>query len=339
MRYVSAILKHHSNLGMDRTEKALSDAISAISLDGLATREFPAVALQWQVSPFSGNESSLVPILMKYGPGESGRNSDLPIHRQLAIKDMANSIAMPLKQALSLRRQLIENLVFTNRSRNFYNLNIGSQEDQLEHSKRFEDIASAFLKKQGCRHLTDEDQRKLEATPRMSLDGPALEERLNTWVPEEKEKTGPAKRYTGLCCGCEGPSPFSLRFRPTLERLPFCQMCKARPIQVSKSTKFFPGYYPDILFLHDVHINGRIIRWIECKAYYASALLQTDRVYRKLPVNKIQTQLDRFTKLYGPGAILFSGGFHSNINISDVLILDATPLDMSEMEALSNAIL
>lgn len=322
---------------MDPTEKLIEDAdlaVGAISLGDVSASTSSTIALHWQVSPFSGNESRMIPLLMKDGNGESGRSSELPTARQEAIKRMADSVGMSIGQAYSLRRQLMKNLVFTFRVRNFDNLDMGSQEGQLEFAKLFEDATSSFLNKHGCLHLTDTQQLELTANPRL-LNERELIERINTWVPHtiEMSKKGPVQHYIGQCCGCQDTSLRVARFLPSLERLKFCPSCRERPIQVSKSTDLIPGFNPDILFLQPVLINGRTVHWIECKAYYGSAMLSSEKKYRKLPVNKVQAQLDRYTKAYGPGAVLFLGGFHSKIKITGSLILDATPLDLTAIDA------
>ncbi len=169
-----------------------------------------------------------------------------------------------------------------------------------------------------------------------SLSGSALSERIDSWIPDgiQVKGTRSVHMYKGQCCSCSAGPYFSVHYKPSLEKWPMCEKCRALPIQVSESTSMIPGYHPDVLVLHDLEINGQLVRWIDCKAYYGSGLLTNNkRKYRMLPVNKIQAQVDRYTDKYGPGAILFLRGFHSQMKLSGALLLDASPLDLSAIDA------
>lgn len=92
---------------------------------------------------------------------------------------------------------------------------------------------------------------------------------------------------------------------------------------------------PDILFLQPVSINGQTVNWIDAKLYYASAMYAMNK---KIPNGKIRDQAQRFNRHYGKGAFVFGQGFCADLAsiVPDALLLDATPLDMSAVNAFQN---
>jgi hypothetical protein len=77
---------------------------------------------------------------------------------------------------------------------------------------------------------------------------------------------------------------------------------------------------PDLLFRVPIIINHYIINWIEIKDY---AGLPFDWIHKSLA-----SQLTKYTDNYGDGAIIFTGGFDSNlrklINNRQVLFLNGS---------------
>ena len=77
---------------------------------------------------------------------------------------------------------------------------------------------------------------------------------------------------------------------------------------------------PDCLLLDDVYINGRNVRWIECKSYYASGLRENFWFTKKLlkQARKYQREFD------GTGAIIMKSGFSERLETacSSTLFLD-----------------
>lgn len=81
---------------------------------------------------------------------------------------------------------------------------------------------------------------------------------------------------------------------------------------------------PDCLLLDDVRINGRKVRWIEFKSYYASGLRQNWWFTKKL-----LTQSKKYEKEFrGEGAIIMKSGFSEILEkpSSSTLFLDSGPL-------------
>ena len=79
---------------------------------------------------------------------------------------------------------------------------------------------------------------------------------------------------------------------------------------------------PDCLLLDDVSINGRKVRWIEFKSYYASGLRENSWF-----TNKLLSQSKKYEKEFrGEGAIIMKGGFSETLVSSSTLFLDSGPL-------------
>ena len=75
---------------------------------------------------------------------------------------------------------------------------------------------------------------------------------------------------------------------------------------------------------------------MDAKQYYASAMLSG---YRNIPNGKLNDAACRYnSKFGGRGAFVFARGFCSDLQ-GDVnaLLLDATPLDMTSIEAYQDA--
>jgi hypothetical protein len=93
-------------------------------------------------------------------------------------------------------------------------------------------------------------------------------------------------------------------------------------------------FTPDFLFPGGVRINGSLVHWLDCKTYYGSSLLAQTK---SVPVGKLKDQAARYFESFGPGAFVFLNGFSSDLltrggmDAGQVLLLDATPLDVSEL--------
>ncbi len=79
---------------------------------------------------------------------------------------------------------------------------------------------------------------------------------------------------------------------------------------------------PDCLLLDDVTINGKKIRWIEFKSYYASGLNENWWLTKKL-LQQSKKYEDEFR---GEGAIIMKRGFSETLTSSSTLFLDSGPL-------------
>ena len=68
---------------------------------------------------------------------------------------------------------------------------------------------------------------------------------------------------------------------------------------------------PDFLILTDLKINDKKIKWIDAKNFYGSNI--------KFDIKKIKKQVKKYIDKYGPGCIIYSLGYNSNIHkIDDV---------------------
>ena len=68
---------------------------------------------------------------------------------------------------------------------------------------------------------------------------------------------------------------------------------------------------PDFLILTDITINGEVIKWIDAKNFYGSNI--------KFDIKKIKKQVKKYIDKYGPGCIIYSLGYNSDIHkIDDV---------------------
>lgn len=97
------------------------------------------------------------------------------------------------------------------------------------------------------------------------------------------------------------------------------------------------GPTPDVLFLRPVHINGRLVKWIDAKLYYASAMFAHNK---RIPNGKLRDQAQRYNQHFGGnGAFVFGQGFCIDLQriVTNALLLDATPLDMSAVKAFQDA--
>ena len=93
------------------------------------------------------------------------------------------------------------------------------------------------------------------------------------------------------------------------------------------------GPTPDVLLLRPIKINGEMVKWIDAKMYYASALLANKS---NIPNGKLQQMALRYNDFFGceKGAFVFGRSFCADIRriVNGALLLDSTPLDMTEIE-------
>lgn len=80
---------------------------------------------------------------------------------------------------------------------------------------------------------------------------------------------------------------------------------------------------PDLLFLDNVTINGEPVAWIDAKHFYGADV----EFQRK----KMKKQMQRYIDEWGSGAIVFRHGFSDNLYLPGVLMLDASPLDLTRL--------
>jgi hypothetical protein len=97
---------------------------------------------------------------------------------------------------------------------------------------------------------------------------------------------------------------------------------------------------PDILFIHPTKINGREVRWLDSKLFYGNVLL----LHKKsTAMCKVLKTAERYVRLMGPGALVFGQSFNGDLPAAfadlceQVVLLDATPVDTSELDASQKA--
>jgi hypothetical protein len=103
-------------------------------------------------------------------------------------------------------------------------------------------------------------------------------------------------------------------------------------------------FTPDFLIPPHIHlaINGHVVKWLDCKVGYGAAMFNNITTSQKkwVPVAKLSDIAKNYTMAYGPGTFVMSQGY--NIELQNMLstnfgtfLLDSTPLDMSDMDALA----
>jgi hypothetical protein len=72
-----------------------------------------------------------------------------------------------------------------------------------------------------------------------------------------------------------------------------------------------------------VEINGVPVAWIDAKHFYGANL----SFQRK----KTQKQVNRYAEEWGHGAIIFRHGFCDGLKLKGAILLDASPIDLTEL--------
>jgi len=92
------------------------------------------------------------------------------------------------------------------------------------------------------------------------------------------------------------------------------------------------GPTPDFLFPTPATINDKKVYWLDCKVFYGTSLLAGNK---KLPVGRLPDIARKYSVLFGPGGFVFGQSFNTHLQTllgHSVTLLDASPLDLSEME-------
>ena len=111
---------------------------------------------------------------------------------------------------------------------------------------------------------------------------------------------------------CDHFESLGVRFRRQGELSKEQILSEGRPIRT-----------PDLLFLDDLRINGIPCAWIDAKHFFGSAL--------SFPRKKTQKQVDRYTEVYGQGAIIYRHGFCDGLHLRGAQKLDAMPVNLSRL--------
>ena len=111
---------------------------------------------------------------------------------------------------------------------------------------------------------------------------------------------------------CDHFTTNGVRFRTQTELLKEQVAIEGRPIRT-----------PDLLMLDHVEINGVPVAWIDAKHFYGANL----SFQRK----KTQKQVNRYVEEWGHGAIIFRHGFCDGLKLKGAILLDASPIDLTEL--------
>lgn len=96
-----------------------------------------------------------------------------------------------------------------------------------------------------------------------------------------------------------------------------------------KNGKMARGPTPDILFVRPIRINGRLVKWIDAKLYYASVTFAN---HKKLPNGKLRKMAQRYNTYFGgEGAFVFGQSYCAGLSqvVTEAMLLDHSPLDLS----------
>jgi len=109
--------------------------------------------------------------------------------------------------------------------------------------------------------------------------------------------------------------------------------------QLQKRGKMEKHGTPDFFFNDPITINNHIIHWIEAKTPMGSLALAKFDAKHKIPMQQTLHQATQYIN-YGPGAIIFLNGFVPDLqcyvknNIGNILLLDASELDLTSLDAI-----
>ena len=111
---------------------------------------------------------------------------------------------------------------------------------------------------------------------------------------------------------CDHFEENGVRFRTQTELLKEQVEAEGRPVRT-----------PDLLMLDHVEINGVPVAWIDAKHFYGANL----SFQRK----KTQKQVNRYVEEWGHGAIIYRHGFCDGLKLKGAILLDASPIDLTEL--------
>ena len=187
----------------------------------------------------------------------------------------------------------------------------------------FERIVETYLRSHGVRLRTEEEQKlgwvARRAARRASSGMVFAQEGAEAFCRTEAQTKGGKPFFSGPCFECGGicKVPFKPKASLNPRRAPKCISClRERPLDT-----------PDFVFEEGaLEINGAAVGWLDCKCFYGN-------VSSPYTLSSITEQAGRFHRAHGSGAILFAFGFCDELRIEHTLLLDATPLDLTELRA------
>jgi len=277
-----------------------------------------SVNLNWKLNPVPNKiEREVGEIVIN--PGEFGFLDD---ERVDEIADQIGNRPITLEQALSLRAALNqEKAVFSHgrlqrRAREMLRRYDGG-ESVLSLSKRFDfppvNLFRAILtarnwSKNRIKEALREPEKKLKKRDIEEFRKAEAEDRV-THV-NQTETHHAADLFEKVLCDHFRAN--NIRFRTQTDLLKEQVETEGRPVRT-----------PDLLMLDHVKINGVPVAWIDAKHFYGANL----SFQRK----KTQKQVNRYVEEWGHGAIIFRHGFCEGLRLKGAVLLDASPIDLTEL--------
>ena len=276
------------------------------------------IKMKWKLSPVPTKvEREVHDIVCR--PGEFGFLDD---ERVDEIAEMLGKRPISLEQALSLRAALNqEKAVFSHgrlqrRAREMLRKYEGG-ESVLSLSKRYDfppvNLFRAILSarnwsKNRIKETLREPEKKLKERDLIEFRKAEAEDRV-THV-NQSETHHAADLFEKVLC--DHFTANGVRFRTQSELLSEQVEAEGRPVRT-----------PDLLMLDHVEINGVPVAWIDAKHFYGANL----SFQRK----KTQKQVNRYSEEWGHGAIIYRHGFCSGLKLKGAILLDASPIDLTEL--------
>jgi hypothetical protein len=248
------------------------------------------------------DERSLFDVLVKDNEVHL-RGRDLQDHRIREITEASRRVGMSVRQALSLRRMMMRGVL----GNTCYSLcgGYGDQASINEYALELENAVARLLNRHGIAFLDEKRQKQVLLDPRVLASCVREHDSAHSQQQEGMDELAP---WASLASHVR----YTRRGTPYLNATP--------DFLVDPSVRLF--------------INGSRVNWIECKAFYGTAVFSPANQRDSVPAAKIKSISERYTSMFGPGAFVFRQGF--NVHLRSIIgnkhttILDATPLDLCE---------
>ncbi|CAB9515590.1 expressed unknown protein [Seminavis robusta] len=240
--------------------------------------------------------------------GEWGRGRDLPRHRKEEIAAACARHGMTMHQALSLRRTMLRSFK-GGMGRVTHSSSMGGAKGQQQAATLFEKAVEAYLR------TTTVGYQDVFLTEAELL---------------AEMKAGRRRR---------GPTPDILFTRPVSINGHLVKWVSLGRKSRSTAHTVVSQQYLQLHSLRPFSSHMELIYdvQIDAKLFYASAMYAHNS---KLPNGKLQAMAQRFNEHFGgKGAFVFGQGFCVDLkkSVTGALLLDATPLDLTDLNAFQDA--
>ena len=239
---------------------------------------------------------------------ERGMMRAQPPFRILEVRDACNRNDVTMDQALSLRRHHIRNNHKCPNQEQVVEL--GTEVQIREAAALFEEAIANHLDAAGVSYLTEAAQRTL------------------------KKSLGQQRPTPDFLL----PTPLTVREAEALEASWTHQWrCDASDGVMYTQAEFVQYYARDgerawAAAQHRAAHPGGPLHWIEAKHFFGPSTIRMDG---KSAAGKLVAVVDKYVRLFGPGAIVFSEGcgeaLAAELEARGALVLDSTPLDLGRV--------